>query len=457
MAFGLESEETSVYSKNRNSSGGNMKLVKAIGGLLAMVLTISAAACNGGTRNEEKSELPLTSAYGIGDQDLLYGMCYLLEERDYDGDYDMAAEVEVMKNLGVKTVRQWMHFTNLMTDKETLKEDECEEMHELLRLCSEAGMINIGMNHHNFNGGTSSTGKPKRVILPGSDYVKWLDNYYTSWHTLASEFPEVKYWEIDNEVNNPDFMHGIYGERDYTVQEMADIAADMFYYASRAIHDANPSATTIMGSMTEPQGLGKGNLLEFYQTLYDNIASGEFGYFYYEEDKLNASTDADDYFEIACWHPYYWDEFDAEDFVAKNNLIYDILLKNEGKHKKVYLTEIGFNDLGRGEVRCARELEEMYRAVEEKMPYVETVNYFKMFDDGRKDAWGGNGDYIRYGLFYDPDPDRIYVKLDETTHRTPESGGETAPNGAAKNKAYKFQELAGGSGDIELLAKGGRS
>lgn len=76
VAFGLESEETSVYSKNRNSSGGNMKLVKAIGGLLAMVLTISAAACNGGTRNEEKSELPLTSAYGIGDQDLLYGMCY---------------------------------------------------------------------------------------------------------------------------------------------------------------------------------------------------------------------------------------------------------------------------------------------------------------------------------------------------------------------------------------------
>ena len=182
-----------------------MKLVKAIGGLRAMVLTISAAACNGGTRNEEKSELPLTSAYGIGDQDFLYGMCYLLEERDYDGDYDMAAEVEVMKNLGVKTVRQWMHFTNLMTDKETLKEDECEEMHELLRLCSEAGMVNIGMNHHNFNGGTNSTGKPYERDIGNADYVAWLDDYYTSWYTLASEFPEVKYWEIDNEVNNPDF------------------------------------------------------------------------------------------------------------------------------------------------------------------------------------------------------------------------------------------------------------
>ncbi len=427
---------------------------------LGALMSVSLVGCGGGGTNDippkvepPEPELPLTSEYGVGNQELLYGMCYLLEERMHDPALDMAAEVAVMKNLGVKTVRQWMHFTKLMQDKDTVNRSACDQMHELLRLCKSAGMVNIGMNHHNFNGGTTSVGKPLRVILEGSDYVKWLDDYYTSWHTLVTEFPEVEYWEIDNEVNNPDFMHGIHGERDYTVAQMAEIAADMFYYASRAIHDANPQAKTVMGSMTEPQGLGKGNLLEFYPALYENILSGDFGYFYFKESKDNASTNPDDYFEIACWHPYVWTEFKPDEFVRLNGLIYDILLRYEGKHKKVFLTEVGFNDIGKGEAVTTKALEDMFKAIKQKMPYVETLNYFKIFDDGTRDAWGGRGDYIRFGLFYDPDPSRTYVKLDEVTHLTPESGGTLAINGAPKSKAYKFQELAGGSGSLELLIK----
>ncbi len=428
----------------------------ALGAMMAVSL-IGCSGTSGGTEGSDPPppapELPLTSEYGIGNQDYLYGMCYLLEERMYDPTLDMEKEVAVMKNMGVKTVRQWMHFPKLMQSKDTLKREACDQMHELLAFCKAAGMVNIGMNHHNFNNGTSSVGKPLRVILEGSDYVKWLDDYYTSWYTLVSEFPEVEYWEIDNEVNNPDFMHGIYGERDYTVAQMAEIATDMFYYASRAIHDANPNAKTVMGSMTEPQGLGKGNLLEFYPALYENILSGDFGYFYFKESKDNASVDPDDYFEIACWHPYVWTAFDPDEFVRLNGLIYDVLLRYEKKHKKVFLTEIGFNDIGKGEEVTTKALEDMFVSIENRMPYVETLNYFKLFDDGTRNAWGGNGDYIRFGMFYDPDPSRTYVKLDETTHLTPESGGEVVVNGAPKSKAYKFQELAGGSGSLELLIK----
>lgn len=170
--------------------------------------------------------------------------------------------------------------------------------------------MNIGMNHHNFcttKSKSSTTAKPfARDVSEGSDYVQWLNDYYTSWKTLVGEFPEVLYWEIDNEVNNPDFMTdgGEKGSSAYSVRQMAEIATDMFYYATRAIHDANPEAQSVMGGLTEPTGLGRGNTASFLQMLYDNIASGEYGYFYGKEDRRPASKNADDYFEIACWHPY---------------------------------------------------------------------------------------------------------------------------------------------------------
>ena len=46
----------------------------------------------------------------------LFGMCYLLEER---GNFRAEEEAELLKNLGVRTIRQWMHCTYLMKDKRT--------------------------------------------------------------------------------------------------------------------------------------------------------------------------------------------------------------------------------------------------------------------------------------------------------------------------------------------------
>ena len=226
----------------------------AVAGLVAC-----AGACG------EKG-IPLDSRHGIADQSLLYGMCYLMEERSAES-LDIEKEVELMKNLGVRTVRQWMHFTHFMSSPATLKENNAatENMHALLAECEKAGMVNIGMNHHNFcttKSKSSTTAKPfARDVSEGSDYVQWLNDYYTSWKTLVGEFPEVLYWEIDNEVNNPDFMTdgGEKGSSAYSVRQMAEIATDMFYYATRAIHDANPEAQSVMGGLTEPTGLGRGN------------------------------------------------------------------------------------------------------------------------------------------------------------------------------------------------------
>ena len=421
--------------------------------LMAAAMLAATAACGGNPQQQGGDTLD--AQHGIADQRNLFGMCYLLEERS-TASLNIEKEVELMKNLGVKTVRQWMHFTHFMSDPYTVKTDSVnlENMHLLLAACNEAGMVNIGMNHHNFcttQAKTDTTAKPfARDVSEGSDYVQWLNDYYASWKTLVAEFPEVTYWEIDNEVNNGDFMHnGTHNS--YNVRQMAQIATDMFYYASRAIHEVNPAAQTIMGGLTEPSGLGKGNTANFLQMLYDNIASGEYGYFYNVEDPANASTNPDEYFQIACWHPYMSD-FNKENFVAINNEYYEIVLENEGKHKKVFFTEIGWNDdmIG-GEQISMNFLEEMYEACK-SMPYVETVQLFKLYDNGTKNNWDGPN-FLYFGLVHDPDPAHVYTQCEKSKDAINIGENGVCITGAPKQKAYLYQALAGGSGSLDVLWK----
>ncbi|MGN1077286.1 MAG: hypothetical protein ACI4ST_02105 [Candidatus Gallimonas sp.] len=428
-----------------------MRHLKESAALLCAAVLSCAALSGCGS-----DSLPLDAQHGIADQSNLYGMCYLMEERSADS-LDVETEVRLMRNLGVKTVRQWMHFSHFMKSPTELKENctTTTNMHELLAACEEAGILNIGMNHHNFcttRTKASATAKPfARDVSDGSEYVQWLNDYYLSWYTLVSEFPEVEYWEIDNEVNNPGFMTDAAGQSSYSVKQMAEIATDMFYYASRAIHDANPEAKTIMGGLTEPNGLGRGNTANFLQMLYDNVASGEYGYFYGREDRAAASRDPDDYFMIACWHPYMQD-FNRQHFIEINNEYYEIILKNERKHKKVFFTEIGWNDdsVG-GESVSIRYLEEMYEAVA-SMPYVETVNVFKLYDNGTLNNW--DGPYYQYwGLFHDADPAHVYVPCSKTTDGINIGADGYCITGAPKNKAYAYQRLAGGSGSLDLMTE----
>ena len=50
----------------------------------------------------------------------------------------------------------------------------------------------------------------------------------------------------------------------------------------------------------------------------------------------------------------------------------------------------------------------LMKAVEERMPYVETVNIFRMFDNADTD-WAAHGNVSRFGFFADPNPDRAYM------------------------------------------------
>lgn len=412
---------------------------KIISLVLACCTAFSLFACDG---QGNQSKIPLDPSHGIANQTYLYGMCYSLDERAYSSNtnFNMKQEVKLMANLGVTSVRIWMHLDSVLSSPTEVNEEKAEQVHELVAELQKYGMQVIGMSHTSFHNGSYRTGKPARDVSEGSYYVEWLNDYYTSWKTAATEFSEISVFEIDNEMNNADFMCSLAGEKIYSQEEMSQIATDMLYYGSRGILEANPDALTLMGGLTEPDGLGAGTNKSFLQKVYNNIYSGEYGYFYGIEDMSEASLNPDDYFKAACWHPYIGgSDFNRENFVRFNGEIYQVILDNEKKHKKVFFTEIGFSDATFGEEKSALFLEEMYKTVREEMPYVEAVNYFKLLNVA---TIGWTGTVSRFGLFHDPDVNRIDYALSGNVRNTP---------GSPKEKAYAYQRVAGGKGSLTLI------
>ena len=404
-----------------------MKKLLAI--ILSAISLLSLVAC--------KTDPVLTPEEGIADLTRQYGVCYEMHVRYEDGnELDVDKEIQLLKNLGVTSMRFWLQTNTYLYSPTRVNEEKCERAHNFLAKLKEADIMVVAVNHTNFNNGTNASGKPARDLSEGSYYLEWLEDYYTMWKTLVTEFPEVEYWEIDNEVNNTDFMKNQYGESLLEQQGMADIATDMFYYASRAIHQANPKAQTVMGGLV---GFSSGRIKTFMEKLYVNIFSGNFGYFYGLESKDKASTNPDDYFEIACWHPYIQGAFSKKSFKAWNDEIYQVILDNEKKHKKVIFSEIGFSNTTYKESVAAKYVTALFEVVA-TMPYVECVHYYKMFDyaDPLK-YWTKT--ISRYGLFYDPDPSRQYTNNENDL---------IVEAGAPKPAAYAFQQAAGGTGELNL-------
>lgn len=358
------------------------------------------------------------------DQEYLAGMCFLYYEKQNDFNY--VEVLQAMKNLGVKSLRTWMHFSYLLLDPYTINEDAAAVMHEYIDTAIEMGFQIIGMNHYSYHEeGYFSIGKVERIHEddPDSKYSRWLKNYELSWNTLVTEFSEVMYWEIDNELNNPDFMY-INGEKENVMSfdEMVPIALDMLYFGSLGIHSANPDANTILGGLVDTLSIGKGTYIndvflgfmtDFLEKMYDAIDSGE-----------HYSIHYDDFFQIAAWHPYHYIWATNDEWVRENNKIYEIITRREGKEKKVFLSEFGWQDKNTDN-RTGEWILGLFDNIRMHMPYVESIHYHLMFD------YNGNG----YGLY------------EEINHPNP------ILSLTPKSYAYDFQKATGGEGELVFTFK----
>jgi hypothetical protein len=328
---------------------------------------------------------------------------------------DYKYQNQLIKNLGAKSIRNWMHFNWVLGSPTSYYEAGLNLMKSIVADEVACGFQIIGLNHSNFylntDGGYSTeVNKPKRDLTEGSSYLKWLADYEQSWYMLTKAFPEITYWEIDNEPNNDDFFSGQNGVT-YTLKQKAAIYTDMMYYGSQGIHRGNPNAVTVMG------GLVTWNAVTFMGYLYDDIgAAGSW------------SKYPDDYFQVACWHPYSAAS-DKAKFISQNNSIYNVIKEREGKDKKVFLTEMGFSEADYSLSIIQGYLKDVYDAAL-SLPYIESMHYYKLFDQYSLDARD------LYGLFHDP-----------MSHGT---DNVNPVLGAPKTSAYTYQTMAGGSGSLTV-------
>ena len=349
------------------------------------------------------------------DQKYLYGVCYV--QGQMKDKVDINEAVSLIGALGATSVRVWNHSLAVMSDYKTVDPAKAAPYHEFYSSLKFQGVEQIvGMNHYQYLPSDPSAGTiqvPVRDMTEGSDYMKFLEMLQETWKALATEFSEIKYWEMGNEYNHDPFLNPIgytgdgTGTPPFTLEEKADITTDMMFYASKGIKEGNPEAITIMPAMAPVDGIDGRAIMDYFERIYANIESGEFG-----------SEDSDDFFEALAWHPYSPFKCPDQEWVDANNRIHEIAVQHGDGNKKVFLTEIGFPD-GKNPKTDETHYNwvlEMFRLVKEKMPYVETVSYYRMFNDGDADL---------YGLFNEPN-DGFSVK--------------------AKGRAFK--EAAGGSGDL---------
>ncbi len=387
------------------------------------------------------------------DQSNLFGMCYISRTMFEGNNIDFRKGYRILKNMGVRSIRHWQHFQEVMSDYKTIDRKKADLMHEILAEANSYGFQMIGMCHCNWNLEAQKfvTAKIPYDPTEGSVYRKWIETYEESWYTMVKEFPEITYWEIDNEINNYDFMC-VYGapkgadgrNLQLPLKEMAQISADMLFYGSRGIHRANPDAITVLGGLTDPHGLGNPTVAhafhnpeekisndpnpEFLELLYDCIESGEHG-----------SKFPDDFFQVACWHPYYWyPSAPGEAFVAENNRTYEVIKRREGKDKKVFLSEFGWNEkFAKDADKIAEWIPMLYELIRKEMPYVESLHYFRMFDNLKSKE--------TFGLFHDCFQDLNYDDFDWLA--------EVGPHGSPRKSAYAYQKAAGGFGPLDLLVE----
>ncbi len=387
-----------------------MRLKQLIKALICCLAVCSCSSNNTLSTSSENIEY-------LANQEYIYGMDYTSLEGVFNKiDYKKA--YEMLNNMGVKSVRNWMHCTYFFDSKFNRNESNIELMKDMIKIMQGYNMQIIGLNHKNFNKYGKDNAKIARDMTPNSYYLEWLNTIEETYYVLATTFPEITIWEIDNETNNNGFMENAIGGQ-FTLQEMIDISTDIFYYGSKGLHRANPNIQTVMGGFVTWNGEA------FLEGVYKNIESGNFG---------EGSKNPDDYFQCLAWHPY-TKNFDEESFVRDNQAIYDISLKYEKKAKKVYFTELGNWTSCQNATKAAKYLKEVYAVTLKYLPFVESIHYYRCFDNILDD--GNNS-----GLFHDPNIERIDYIFGTETRANP---------GSPKEAAYAYQEMTGGSGPLNLL------
>jgi len=267
----------------------------------------------------------------------LFGVGEPITLRHIFENLDIQQSVKAVRLLGVKWLREWTWMGALLINETVLNQTFKETLDLVISEMAANNITVMGMAH-DFPGWMTGIDDdpqavPYRNITKGSAYVKFLERYRESWKTLARAFPDITLWEIGNEFNTDIFLHPPdFPDSKFSNQEKADITTDLLYYGSLGIHEGNPNAKTVLGGLAPSPSID--GIADFLERIYKNIKSGRW-----------PSTDPNDYFQIACWHPYLSnDEPSESNWVTPQLRIHEVMTRYGDGDKPVVFSEFGYSD-----------------------------------------------------------------------------------------------------------------
>lgn len=348
-------------------------------------------------------------------RDRLYGIGEPLTVRCMAGEIDADRALDLMAGLGVRAFREWMNRGPLFENPDRLKPEAVAAFTHTFDRCRELDIEVTGVMHGWFLPEScrcdDARAMPERDLTPGSAYMQVMEMQERSWHTLASAFPQVRQWETGNENNAAVFLHPVgwrlNGGPDqplFPIHTAMQITADLMYYSAKGIRKANPEAKVVSFSAT-PAAHADGPFPQTYaiclalEELYKVIEAGE-----------SFSTNTDDYFDMVAWHPYLGtqmgyapviDAYPAEKDYCPDELpdarwrsfsdcAYAVMARHGDGRKPVLITEFGFSDVGdpAREVFQAQLVRDTFAELE-KMPYVKTIHFFRLFEQEKNCSTAG--------------------------------------------------------------------
>lgn len=315
----------------------------------------------------------------------LFGIHETLAYRSSHENLNINQAFETMRCLGVRKLRMnfWRNWCMLNSAEINLSSKATIE--QVIDEADSPGIEILGYAEDFPHWMTNITGDPWAVPRRNTtEYSVFLERYEESWENLAIAFPNIIMWEIGNEYNLPKFLHP--QNATFNPQERVDIVTDLLYYGSRGIKTGNPNATTVMCGLGPIENSTYENEIyhieDFLNSIYKNIESGRW-----------SSTNSDDFFQVACWHPYTFGEKPTENnWVEPNEAVHEVMEKHGDRNKRVVFSEMGYSDnvtsphyVPRHEI--AKYLLEVFRLARKNFDWLDTIYWFRL-TDRESDGYG---------------------------------------------------------------------
>lgn len=238
---------------------------------------------------------------------------------------------------------------------------------------------------------------PHRDLSRHSPYRKFLEHYEHSWETMSKAFPNITCWELGNEYNLHPFLHPPGYDRSntstwFSYEEQVNIVTDLLYYGSQGIHTGNPQAITMMCGLGPVENSTYGNgiydIRDFLNAIYENIKSGKWN-----------STNPDDFFQVACWHPYLWEKEPTwSNWAIPNQAVYDVIEEYENKCKPVVFSEFGYSDKNVSPENVSSYLRKAFQLANDNFSWLDTIYWFRLLEQHPEDVNEDNPP--GFGLFH---------------------------------------------------------